>query len=344
MATNPTQLTVKNNSKQDVRVYLTLGPVPGCVQQISEIPFVKEQVNHLQGWFLLPKGNSVSYTPPQGKGFNGNFAFGTPPQNCPTKQFPSGVILAEFMINNSFQGPNSQETLDISAVDGVNALLKFSMTGGGAWNAGPTKPNVTEFENKKIGQNAGRVGVYPYACDVCIASQNPPVCPNPPIGAPNPPIPQKQAICNVQRNASQAGGTILLTFKGFIESRTKSIALQAHNGQYVCAEGGGGREVVANRNEISDWETFELIDRGHRQVALKAANGQYVCAEGGGGREVVANRDEISEWETFELIDRGHRQVALKAANGQYVCAEGGGGREVVANRNEISEWETFSI
>ena len=25
--------------------------------------------------------------------------------------------------------------------------------------------------------------------------------------------------------------------------------LQAHNGPYVCAEGGGGREVVANRSQ-----------------------------------------------------------------------------------------------
>ncbi len=28
------------------------------------------------------------------------------------------------------------------------------------------------------------------------------------------------------------------------------VALQASNGQYVCAEGGGGQAVVANRNAI----------------------------------------------------------------------------------------------
>jgi hypothetical protein len=85
-------------------------------------------------------------------------------------------------------------------------------------------------------------------------------------------------------------------------SGTKMIALQAHNGQYVCAEGGGGREVVANRNWIREWETFKLIDRGNNKVALQAHNGQYVCAEGGGGREVVANRNWIREWETFKLV------------------------------------------
>ena len=34
------------------------------------------------------------------------------------------------------------------------------------------------------------------------------------------------------------------------------VALQAYNGQYVCAEGGGGQALVANRNWIQQWETF----------------------------------------------------------------------------------------
>ena len=37
------------------------------------------------------------------------------------------------------------------------------------------------------------------------------------------------------------------------------IHLQALNGQYVCAEGGGGREVVANRDQALGWETFRII-------------------------------------------------------------------------------------
>jgi hypothetical protein len=71
------------------------------------------------------------------------------------------------------------------------------------------------------------------------------------------------------------------------------IALQATNGQYVCAEGGGGQKLVANRDAIGPWETFTLTELGIGKVALQAANGQYVCAEGGGGQLVVANRDAI---------------------------------------------------
>ncbi|NEO53809.1 MAG: Vps62-related protein [Okeania sp. SIO3B5] len=130
--------------------------------------------------------------------------------------------------------------------------------------------------------------------------------------------------------------------EGEINPITTNITLQADNGQYVCAEDGGGRELLANRDRIGPWETFGMIKLGDNKIALRADNGQYVCAEGGGGGEVVANRDRIGSWETFNLITLEDGKFALQAANGQYVCAEGGGGGEVVANRDRIGSWETF--
>jgi hypothetical protein len=135
------------------------------------------------------------------------------------------------------------------------------------------------------------------------------------------------------------------------------FAFRAHDGSYVCAEGGGGREVVANRPAVGPWETFVVIPLPNDFVGLMVANGQYVCAEGGGGREVVANRGEIGPWETFSWVwleggtQRGGtpaegdigRTFALMASNGQFVCAEGGGGGAVVANRHEPGPWETFT-
>jgi serralysin len=80
-----------------------------------------------------------------------------------------------------------------------------------------------------------------------------------------------------------------------------ATTLRAHNGQYVCAESGGGREIVSNRDKVGPWEQFELIKLDGNKVALRAHNGQYVCAENGGGREVVANRDKQDVWETFTM-------------------------------------------
>jgi len=120
------------------------------------------------------------------------------------------------------------------------------------------------------------------------------------------------------------------------------VALQAYNGQYVCAEGGGGQALIANRNWIQQWETFGLVDMGNGKVALQAYNGQYVCAEGGGGQALLANRNWIKAWETFELVDMGNGKVALQAYNGQYICAEGG--QALVANRNWAQQWETLGL
>ncbi|SCW78849.1 hypothetical protein [Ancylobacter rudongensis] len=215
-----TEIIVTNGTTAAVTAWLTLGPTPGCVSSVSDVPFVTTQVTPLQGSFVLAGGASVSYTSPDSLGFNGNITFGTPPLNCPTPDCPDGINLAEFIVNNAFQGPYAQETIDISAVGGVNALIEFQMSGGGAWSASTAYPDVTSFQNKAIGANLGQVGVFPYGCDDCTASVSPPPCATPPVNAPNPLTPQKTAICNVQRSASGSGGTVTITFLGFADGVT----------------------------------------------------------------------------------------------------------------------------
>jgi Fascin domain len=164
------------------------------------------------------------------------------------------------------------------------------------------------------------------------------------IAADAPPVTYSGSIIFKDKpNFRSLGGQYQLTYEWHVWS-VSSVALKAANGQYMCAENSGGQAVVANRDRIGPWETFELINLAGNKVALKVANGQYVCAENSGGQEVVANRDRIGPWETFELINLAGNKVALKAANGQYVCAENSGGQEVVANRDRIGPWETFEL
>jgi hypothetical protein len=127
----------------------------------------------------------------------------------------------------------------------------------------------------------------------------------------------------------------------FITSR---FVLQAANGEYVSAEGGGGDVLNANRDAIGQWETFSLIALGNGEVAIQTSNGHYLSAEGGGGQGVATNRDVPGLWETFKLIELGNGNVALQAANGQYVSAVNGGGQGVVADRDAIGPWETFKF
>jgi len=138
--------------------------------------------------------------------------------------------------------------------------------------------------------------------------------------------------------------TLLARYRPILRRKQRSMSLQAWNGNYVCAESGGGRELIANRDNRSRWETFQLIELGNSKVALKAWNGQYVRAEKGSGR-LIADRNRIGERETFELIELGDDRVAFRAHNGRYVCAENAAsGYEVAANRDGIGEWETFAL
>lgn len=124
----------------------------------------------------------------------------------------------------------------------------------------------------------------------------------------------------------------------------EKVALQAHNGKYVVAEGGGGMPLLANRDRPLEWETFGLTRLTGDRVAFLASNGDFVAAEGGGGRELIANRPWAREWESFQMEHVGDNLVAFRSHNGQYISAEGGGGRELVANRAQRGTWETFRL
>lgn len=132
------------------------------------------------------------------------------------------------------------------------------------------------------------------------------------------------------------------------------VAFRTSNGHYLCFEGGGGREVVANRTALGPWETFIMeinFDRGGYRVdlyngkyAFRNFGGKYVSADGGGGGAVFANGPKIGLWEVFGMIGQGGGKVALQAPNGKYLSAQGGGGGALLANSDIIGPWETFTL
>src|SRR5262245_28153450 len=81
-----------------------------------------------------------------------------------------------------------------------------------------------------------------------------------------------------------------------------------YNGKYVSAEQGGGLDtrdqatpiaLIANRDALGPWETFEVEDLGDGAFTLATCNGYYVTAENGGGGKLRTNATEIGVWETF---------------------------------------------
>lgn len=207
-----TKLELHNPTDESVLTYLTLGATPGCVQDVALVT-VSDGVTitklyPLQGTLTVPPKTTLELTAPAGLGFNGNFSFGTPPLNCPCPDWPEGVALAEFIINNGFQA-GGQETVDISCVCGANAYIGIDLTSNDWTTNGGAIP-VSEIRNGKRFDNTGRNGVYPYSCDDCVSSSAPPSC----VGQ-QPQFANQLPICNVQRPATSSGGVVRVSFHGF---------------------------------------------------------------------------------------------------------------------------------
>jgi hypothetical protein len=212
VAPSPTSMTVYNHSKDTVLVYLTLGTTQGCIQNVNEVSWVQDTVQGqrgLQGTFLLMPGDSTDSFNGDGLGFNGVLSFNFAPDNCPSPSYTNGINQFEFIINNSFQAGNPQETIDISCVHGVNGVIRVNLSDSN-WNAGPTIPMIQSFANTMDKSFIGAAGVFPFGCTHCTDYIGAPSC----IPLPQPV--QKAAICNVQRNANQGGGRIQVIYLGAV--------------------------------------------------------------------------------------------------------------------------------
>ena len=209
--TPATMTKVYNATKDSVTVYVTLGATPGCLQNVMNVDWVTDSVpgqRGLQGTFVLAPGDSTSAFAPDSLGFNGVISFNSPPNNCPdTCQFPTGVNQYEFMINNAYQGANAQESANISAVHGVNCVIRVNYLTLNQFNAGPTVPVIQSYANT-LDRNALIAGVYPYGCDTCTGTKTPISC----IKYPQPA--HKNQVCQTQRNAAQSGGLIQVIYLG----------------------------------------------------------------------------------------------------------------------------------
>jgi hypothetical protein len=209
VASVATLTKIYNGSKDTALVYVTLGATPGCLQQVSLIPFITDTIagqRGLQGTFKLAPGDSTIAYAPDSLGFNGVISFNGQPSNCPdTTLYPTGINQYEFMINNAFQGSNAQESINISCVHGVNCVISIDVKTLNPFNAGPTIPVIQAFRNT-LDRNAIISGVYSFGCDTCTGSKTLIPC----IKYPQPA--HEKSDCQVQRNSTQSGGLIKVIY------------------------------------------------------------------------------------------------------------------------------------
>ncbi len=85
-----------------------------------------------------------------------------------------------------------------------------------------------------------------------------------------------------------------------------TIALQAANGKYVCADGDHREVLVANRDYIGAWESFVLAPQDSDRVAFKTHRGLYVATDhalpGDESNRLMGDRSGVGAWERFTIV------------------------------------------
>lgn len=195
-----TALRVVNNTNGALTIYVTSGgaSVTNCSSNfvVADLPFLTPAWagNTTQGFFSLAASDTMNF-PALSKCYNGVISVTAGP-HCKDSNFPNGMNQAEFSLNMTSGG----ESIDVSCVNGVNAYLEMAYDGTG-WTNSPGS-----IANSDLGDNKGRLGVYPLGCTQCNALGNP----TPDCGG-HPTMPTNSDNCNTvvcQLNRNNSGGTI----------------------------------------------------------------------------------------------------------------------------------------
>lgn len=273
--------------------------VAGKTVVFTPVPGVNDK-----GSYQMDQGETITYVPqtiacgesscspavtfnyfftPGNTGFSNN-------NGCSNSVFPNATNLAEVSINFGINGSvgttcaNADDT-DISAVNGVNAILKVTTSGTG-WPAA-----TSNAQNGLLGQNANKPGVFGWAATNCSGSSAN-------AGYPNP-----SATCAAPQNAPRApaganptcttpGGTTYAPITGpdgtkYCDERSDAGTCNNQRTAYVT----GGNVQIAYLSQAygcTDVNAGPIFDNAQAQqtcptvcVAPQKWNGQWTTTQPG---------------------------------------------------------------
>ncbi len=153
---------------------------------------------------------------------------------------------------------------------------------------------------------------------------------------------------------------LILAPAAFAQNGPITCSIQAYDGHYLSAVGGGNRTtdvIHSDASNVSGWERFTLVDLGkgtpNITYGIKVKNGQFLSAVGGGGRvqDVIHSNASMPQgWEEFQLISLGNGYYAIQTLNGNYVTAVNSGGLSTQVNdvlhtdATKVGSWEKFRL
>lgn len=158
-----TNLVIRNLSKDDVKVYVTLQ----APNQVWGMFGIKDTVSVSKGWFYAKNGATYESADTNELlgvviSFNGD---NLPCQVALPLGYMSGINIFECSVNTKF------ESFDISCEDGCNAVIRTTVSDSVNWSTGfSTFQEVfLGTQNKCLLQdNLNIRGVFPYRCTDCI--------------------------------------------------------------------------------------------------------------------------------------------------------------------------------
>lgn len=207
----------------------------------------------------------------------------------------------------------------VVAESGGNASLRADRDGVGNW------------EQFRFTESLNRIGLVAKANDLWVTADN--------VG--NAPL-----IANRDRQ----GGWESFIFdevseEGSLFPPAGSIVafIASVNGRYVSAAN-PDNELIANRDQIGEFEKFEVIQHNADYVVLRClGNDRYVVADSGGTGNLKANRTAIGNWEQFQFAESNGSMGLIAKANSKWVSARSSGSAPLLANRDTQGGWESFT-
>jgi hypothetical protein len=232
-----TDVIIKNSSNIDsVEVYVTLQSTESIVGL-----FGMDSSNIYQECMNIKNGDTT-YIPCIGRFWakkdsiyhlgitkplmGGIVTFGTMNMQCNAaiqNGFKDGINNWEFTVNcfNKDINPDAtggNESFDITLVDGLHSYIKQSVIAkvdnkSNSWTYG-NQVIFTESENTyPLDKNINIPGVYPYGCDMCYESQNPPK----PLCFPVVCSDKEPGVNTCQTNRAGQGGQVICEFLGWTQ-------------------------------------------------------------------------------------------------------------------------------
>lgn len=198
-----TNVIIKNSSQEDtVKVFVTVQSTDSVMGLFG----ITDTISWCKGYFYALQDSSYSsdrITPLEGVVVS--FGSDNVPCNFAIAQgFPNGVNIFEFSINTAY------EVFEISCEDGINSILRESVSDTVNWTTGNSNFEevfTSATDTFPLINNINRRGVFPYRCTNCInmISPVPQNCFNLPDSC------NSQSICQVART-SNIGGCILVEY------------------------------------------------------------------------------------------------------------------------------------